>query len=456
MNFSRFLSYFFLSILSFITVEQSFAEGKTAKQQELSIFLKDLESFTKVFGSIKQLYVDDVDNKELFDNAIKGMVGGLDPHSVYLKPKAQKDLLESATGKFGGLGIVISKKDSGIEVISPIDDTPAYRAGLQAGDVIIKIGDKLVRDMELEDGVKLMRGEPGTDIELTISRKNTPAFKVSITRAIITIVTVRGYLLEKDLGYLRISSFQSPTAKLLKEKYHALEAQNKGKLSSLILDLRNNPGGVLSGAVAVSDMFLPEAGKLVVYTKGKIKNANTEFKTTHGDMTNGIPMVVLINEGSASASEIVSGALQDHRRAIIMGKTSFGKGSVQTMLSLKEGYGLKITTARYYTPKGRTIQTTGIEPDIALRNISLENEKEAPIVSVREKDLEAHLVLKEDEDKVKKEKKILSKMSESEIIQSQKDEQKKADKETIKRLHKDYFVHEATNLLKALNVLNKK
>jgi carboxyl-terminal processing protease len=201
---------------------------------------------------------------------------------------------------------------------------------------------------------------------------------------------------------------------------------------------------------------------LVVYTKGKIKNANTEFKTTHGDMTNGIPMVVLINEGSASASEIVSGALQDHRRAIIMGKTSFGKGSVQTMLSLKEGYGLKITTARYYTPKGRTIQTTGIEPDIALRNISLENEKEAPIVSVREKDLEAHLVLKEDEDKVKKEKKtpkkkkILSEMSESEIIQSQKDEQKKADKETIKRLHKDYFVHEATNLLKALNVLNKK
>jgi carboxyl-terminal processing protease len=433
MNFSRFATHLFLVILSFSFLGQGLAEDKKSKKQELSIFLQDLESFTKVFGTIKQLYVDDVDNKELFENAIKGMVSGLDPHSVYLKPKAQKNLLESATGRFGGLGIVISKKDNAIEVVSPIDGTPAYRAGLQTGDLIIKIGDKFVRGMELEDGVKLMRGKPGTKIELTISRKDTPAFKVSITRAIITIVTVRGYLLEKDMGYIRISSFQTPTAKLLKEKYKDLEKKNKGKLKSLILDLRNNPGGVLNGAVAVSDMFIKEAGKMVVYTKGKIKNSNTEFKTTKGDITNGIPMVVLINEGSASASEIVSGALQDHKRAIIMGKTSFGKGSVQTMLNLKDGYGLKITTARYYTPSGRAIQTTGIKPDITLKNISLENEKDEPIINIKEKDLTSHLILKEDKDKTKinKNNKTPDKMSKEEIIQSQKDGEKKAEEETL-------------------------
>jgi carboxyl-terminal processing protease len=414
-----------------------------AEEQKLEASFKDLEAFTFVFSDIKQLYVEDVENKDLFNNAIKGMVSGLDPHSVYLEPKEQKSLMESASGKFGGLGIVISKKDDGIQVISPIDDTPAYKAGIQAGDLIIKIGDKPVRGMTLEDGVELMRGEPGTDVQITVLRKNQKPFVIDITREIITIVSVKGYLLEKNIGYVRISSFQGPTAKLLKETIANLVEKNDGYLESLILDLRNNPGGVLDGAVDVSNLFIDKAG-LVVYTKGRIPSSNLKFKTERGDIMLGSPIVVLINEGSASASEIVAGALQDHKRAIIMGNTSFGKGSVQTIIELDKGYGLKVTTARYYTPNGRSIQAKGIEPDIMLKNISLENEKEASVVDIKENDLNGHL---EQEDP--------SKMSEAEIIKSQEENQATLDKETVKKLKKDYFVHEASNLLKALTVLGK-
>ena len=414
-----------------------------AEEQKLEAFFKDLEAFTVVFSDIKQLYVEDVENKDLFNNAIKGMVSGLDPHSVYLEPKEQKSLMESASGKFGGLGIVISKKDDGIQVISPIDDTPAYKAGIQAGDLIIKIGDKPVRGMTLEDGVELMRGEPGTDVQITVLRKNQKPFVIDITREIITIVSVKGYLLEKNIGYVRISSFQGPTAKLLKETIANLVEKNDGYLESLILDLRNNPGGVLDGAVDVSNLFIDKAG-LVVYTKGRIPSSNLKFKTERGDIMLGSPIVVLINEGSASASEIVAGALQDHKRAIIMGNTSFGKGSVQTIIELDKGYGLKVTTARYYTPNGRSIQAKGIEPDIMLKNISLENEKEASVVDIKENDLNGHL---EQEDP--------SKMSEAEIIKSQEENQATLDKETVEKLKKDYFVHEASNLLKALTVLGK-
>ncbi|SMN15628.1 Carboxyl-terminal protease [uncultured Candidatus Thioglobus sp.] len=418
------------------------AETATEKQR-LEAFFKDLEAFTVVFSDIKQLYVDDVENKELFNNAIKGMVSGLDPHSVYLEPKEQKSLMESASGKFGGLGIVISKKDDGIQVISPIDDTPAYKAGIQAGDLIIKIGDKPVRGMTLEDGVDLMRGEPGTDIQITILRKNQKPFKVDITREIITIVSVKGYLLEENIGYVRVSSFQGPTANLLKETIDKLVEENGNHLKSLILDLRNNPGGVLNGAVDVSNLFIDKLG-LVVYTEGRIKSSNLKFKTERGDILLDSPMVVLINEGSASASEIVAGALQDHKRAIIMGGTSFGKGSVQTIIELDEGYGLKVTTARYYTPNGRSIQAKGIVPDIELKNISLENEKEASIVDIKENDLDGHL-----------EEETPDNMSADEIIDAQEKNQASMGEKAIERLKKDYFVHEATNLLKALTVLGK-
>ena len=445
MTFFNFLkNSLFLVLFATISSLSFYVNAETSAEKErLEAFFKDLEAFTVVFSDIKQLYVDDVDNEELFNNAIKGMVSGLDPHSVYLEPKEQKELMESASGKFGGLGIVISKKDDGIQVISPIDDTPAYKAGIQAGDLIIKIGDKPVRGMTLEDGVDLMRGEPDTQVQITVLRENQKPFVVDITREIITIVSVKGHLLEENIGYVRVSSFQGPTAALLKETVAKLVKENGGYLESLILDLRNNPGGVLNGAVDVSNLFIDDAG-LVVYTEGRIPSSNLKFKTKPGDILLGSPMVVLINEGSASASEIVAGALQDHKRAIVMGGTSFGKGSVQTIVELDKGYGLKVTTARYYTPSGRSIQAKGIVPDIELKNISLENEKEESIVDIKENDLNGHLKQENPNN-----------MSEDEIIDAQEKNQASLDEKAIKKLKKDYFVHEATNLLKALTVLGK-
>ena len=413
------------------------------ERKELEAFFKDLEVFTATYGNIKKLYVDDVDNKELFTNAIKGMVSGLDPHSVYLEPKEQKNLLENTTGKFGGLGIVISKKDDIIQVISPIDDTPAYKAGIQAGDMIVKIGKKPVRGMTLEDGVDLMRGKPGTDVEITIVRKNVKPFVVKITREIITIVTVKGYLLDDGIGYVRVSSFQKPTTDLLQKEIGRLAVENDGDLNSLILDLRNNPGGVLDAAIDISDLFLDNTGT-IVSTKSRIKSGNTQFSATSGDILLGAPIVVLINEGSASASEIVAGALQDHKRAIIMGNTSFGKGSVQTILRLRDGYGLKITTARYYTPNDRSIQAKGIEPDIQLKNINLDNKKEEGIAGIKESDLKGHLEAENP-----------AELSSKEILDTQEERKVVENEKALERLEKDYFVLEARHLLKALTVLKK-
>ncbi|RUA06433.1 MAG: peptidase S41, partial [Gammaproteobacteria bacterium] len=354
-----------------------------------------------------------------------------------------KTLLESASGKFGGLGIVITKKDDAIQVISPIDDTPAYRAGIQAGDKIIKIDGKLVRGMTLEEGVSLMRGKAGTNISITILRKNAKPFVVKITREIITIVSVKGFLLEDGIGYVRISSFQSPTANLLEKTIQRLKEENDGNLNSLILDLRNNPGGVLNGAVDVSNLFLDDKG-IIVYTKGRIPGSNAKFISDAGDILDNSPMVVLINKGSASASEIVAGALQDHKRAIIMGSTSFGKGSVQTILALKGGYGLKITTARYYTPNDRSIQAKGIEPDIKLKNIKLGDEKEDSITETSESDLEGHLEIEDP-----------TKLSTKEILNAQESKKSEENKKALDRLEKDYFILQARNLLKALTVLKK-
>ncbi len=440
------LKHLFISIALVLSVP-TLADSTTkklsaAEKQSLQSFFTDLEAFTTAYSKIKGLYVEEADNKKLFTNAIKGMVSGLDPHSAYLEPKEQKNLLESASGKFGGLGIVITKKDDAIQVISPIDDTPAYKAGIQAGDKIIKINDKIVREMTLEEGVSLMRGKAGTDIEITILRKNTKPFVVKITREIITIISVKGYLLEDGIGYVRVSSFQKPTTDLLEKTIERLKEENDGYLNSLILDLRNNPGGVLDGAVNVSNLFLDDAGT-IVYTKGRIRGSNTKFVSDSGDILNGSPMVVLINKGSASASEIVAGALQDHKRAIIMGNTSFGKGSVQTILELEGGYGLKITTARYYTPNDRSIQAKGIEPDIKLKNIKLGEEKDS-IIETQESDLKGHLEVEDP-----------SKLSDKEILNAQKSKKSEENKKALAKLEKDYFVLQAHNLLKALTVLQK-
>ena len=407
-------------------------------------FFEGLNTFTAVYSQIKQLYVDEIDDETMFKNAIKGLVEGLDPHSSFLDPEDQSDLSESTMGKFGGVGIVIGTKGSFIEVISPIDDTPAYRAGLQAGDIILKIDDQNVNQIDLEEGVKLMRGAPGTKINLTIGRPDIAPFVVEITREIITIVSAKGLLLEEGIGYIRISQFQNPTAELVDEIVLELVTENGAELDSLILDLRNNPGGLLNSSIDVANLFIDREG-IVVYTEGRTPSSRVSFSTKAGDILNGAPIIVLMNKGSASASEIVAGALQDHKRAIIMGQESFGKGSVQSMLGLNDGFGLKLTTARYYTPSGKSIQATGISPDIYLEDNTLSSFEDAINLSSQEKDLKNHLSSESP-----------SELSEEDILEMQDEITEKRDKEYIDLLREDYFVHEAIIVLKALKVMSDK
>ena len=415
-------------------------------------FFEGLNTFTAVFSQIKQLYVDDIDDETLFNNAIKGLVEGLDPHSSFLEPKGQSDLSESTMGKFGGLGIVIGTKGDFIEVVSPIDDTPAYRAGLKAGDIILKIDDQNVSQINLEEGVKLMRGAPGTSIILTIGRPDIAPFEVKITREIITITSAKGLLLDEGIAYLRIAQFQRPTAKLVSSIISDLKVQNDGKLDSLIIDLRNNPGGLLDSSIDISNLFIDEPG-IVVYTEGRTPSSNASFPTKRGDILNGAPIVVLMNKGSASASEIVAGALQDHNRAIIMGEKSFGKGSVQSMLNLQDGYGLKLTTARYFTPSGRSIQSKGITPDIELENISLNTDEDEDSIdlSQSEKDLKNALSAEDDLEVIEDP----TGLSVEEILESQDKISDLRDQEYVDLLKEDYFVHEAMNVLKALKIYKK-
>jgi len=407
-------------------------------------FFEGLNTFTAVYSQIKQLYVDEIDDETMFKNAIKGLVEGLDPHSSFLDPEDQSDLSENTMGRFGGVGIVIGTEGSFIEIISPIDDTPAYRAGLQAGDIILKIDDQNVNQINLEEGVKLMRGAPGTKVKLTIGRPDIAPFVVEITREIITIVSAKGLLLDEGIGYIRISQFQNPTAKLVKDMVSELVTDNNKKLDSLILDLRNNPGGLLNSSIDVANLFIDSQG-IVVYTEGRTPSSKVTFPAKRGDILNGAPIVVLMNKGSASASEIVAGALQDHKRAIIMGQESFGKGSVQSMLSLEDGFGLKLTTARYYTPSGRSIQAKGIVPDVYLEDNTLSSFEDAINLNSQEKDLKNHLSAESP-----------SELSEEDILEMQDEITENRDKEYIDLLREDYFVHEAINVLKALKVITNK
>lgn len=403
--------------------------------QVVSLPFEELRTFTEIFGRIKQDYVEPVTDKDLLENAIRGMLVGLDPHSSYLNTEEYKDLKIGTTGRFGGLGIQVTMEDGFVKVISPIDDTPAQRAGIQSGDLIIKLDDKPVKGMTLTNAVKIMRGDVGSEIKLTIVRKGKDApFDVSVVRDIIKVKSVRSRILENDFGYLRISSFQSPTGAAVTDAIQQLEKENGGPLKGLVLDLRNNPGGVLDAAVSVSDAFL-NSGK-IVYTEGRIKDAKMDFNATPGDLLKGAPIVVLINAGSASASEIVAGALQDHKRAIIMGTKSFGKGSVQTIMPTGNGGAVKITTARYYTPSGRSIQATGIEPDIELERLKLETLETSNYKPIKEADLSHHL----SNGNGKKE------GSEKDAKENGKDEDKKGVD------MRDYPLKEALNLLKGIAI----
>ena len=343
---------------------------------------ENIEQFVDVFNRIKEQYVEDVNDEILFKAAIKGMVSGLDPHSSFLSSDDFDELKIGTTGKFGGLGIEITSEDGFVKVISPIDDTPAKRAGIEAGDLIIKVGDESLKDMEIGEAVKLMRGEPGTKVEITILRKNVDEpIVVNITREIIVSKGIKTKIFNDNIAYLRLSSFQSNSTNDLKSAIYKLKKEATNEIKAIILDLRNNPGGVLGSAVGITDLFLKK-GK-IVYTKGRTINSKLEYKATPQDISSGLPLIVMINEGSASASEIVAGALQDHKRAKIVGTKSYGKASVQTIQELSDGSALKLTTARYYTPFGRDIHTEGIAPDIEIKR---ERDKEVKLPEPYNKD----------------------------------------------------------------------
>ena len=406
------------------------AERSSAELSPLP--LEDLRVFTEVFEKIKNDYVEARTDKELIEYAIGGMLTGLDPHSAFLNEEAFTELQVGTSGQFGGLGIEISMEDGFVKVVSPIDDTPAQRAGMKAGDLIIRLDDVTVKGMTLSDAVKVMRGAPGSDIVLTVVREseNKP-LKITITRAIIRVTSVKSRSLEEGYGYVRITQFQSRTGDNLAEAISKLKDENKN-LKGLVLDLRNNPGGVLNAAVAVSDAFINKG--LIVYTEGRTNDSDNKFHATAGDLINGLPLIVLVNGGSASASEIVAGALQDHQRAVILGTQSFGKGSVQTILPMNNGTAVKITTARYFTPNGRSIQAEGIVPDIKIEPLKVAK-TDKPLERIKEADLTGHL--SNGNGKKKKGDKKSAKDKKEEPLSS-----------------KDFQLYEALNLLKGMNILH--
>lgn len=432
------------------------------KEAAAPLPVSELRAFTDVFGKIKSDYVEPVSDKALIDSAINGMLSGLDPHSAYLDADAFKDLQVGTRGEFGGLGIEVTMEDGFVKVVSPIEDTPAYRAGLKTGDLIIKLGDTPVKGMSLTEAVKRMRGKPDTRITLTILRKGeAKPLVVTLTRAVIQIKSIKYQLLEPGYGYVRITQFQEHTGRDLARAIETLYKKNKGALKGLVLDLRNDPGGLLNAAVGVSTAFLkPDA--LVVYTDGRAPDSKMRFIANKEDYLRGaesdylahlppqvktVPMIVLVNGGTASASEIVSGALQDHKRAVIMGTRTFGKGSVQTILPLGNGTAIKLTTARYYTPSGRSIQAKGITPDITVAQATVRAAANNSVLRLRESDLDHHL-LNGQKDAEKPATTVDLPTPKSPALKGKKG--KKGAHEVVSK--NDYQLDQALNLLKGLQI----
>ena len=412
------------------------AERPAAESADVPLEL--LQTYSDVLDRVRSDYVDDISESELIENSIRGMISSLDPHSGYLDAEEFKSLRESTSGEFGGLGIQVGIKDGVLTVIAPIDDTPAKRAGLEANDKIIRIDGELTQDMELETAVKKMRGKPGTDIELTIAREGeSKPLEFTITRAIIKTESVRHELLEPGMGYIRVSQFQSRTVEQMLDALDALVEENGDEaLKGLVLDLRNNPGGVLQGSVEMVDAFL-DSGR-IVYTKGRIADAKMSFEATAGDRLDGAPIVVLVNGGSASASEIVAGALQDSNRAVVVGEKTFGKGSVQSIMPLSDGGALRLTTARYYTPDGRSIQAEGIEPDVTVHQLKVSSIEEA--FSISEANLSGHL--------------SNGQSDMSDVFRTSGDGDKdEEDQEPL--VLRDYQLYEALNLLKGMVIVSR-
>lgn len=395
--------------------------------QEARLPLEELQLFAQVFEQIRASYVEEVDDRTLIENAIVGLLGELDPHSAFLKEDSYKDLQEHTSGEFGGIGIEVGMEDGFIKVISPIDNTPASRAGIESGDLIIKLDNHAVQGMNLEEALNMMRGEKGSALTLTIARENkTSPLIITVIRDIIKTASVRHKTLEEGFGYIRIAQFQDNTGREFRQSIRALK-KDKNPLKGMILDLRNNPGGLLPASVEVVDAMLD--GGLVVYTEGRAPSANTRFSAQAGELLEDIPLVILINAGSASASEIVAGAIQDHRRGVIMGTSSFGKGSVQNVLPLNDGRAIKLTTARYFTPNGRSIQAEGIHPDIVVERAEIQRQDRQQS-GIKEADLSGHL----------------SQGATAATAGSPTKQEEKI---------KDYQLIEALNLLKGLAILSK-
>ncbi|MBF0371327.1 MAG: S41 family peptidase [Magnetococcales bacterium] len=406
-----------------------------------------LKVFSEVYALIKQNYVEEVDEKELLYGAIHGMLKTLDPHSSFLTPESFKEMRVDTKGEFGGLGIEITRGDRAIKVVSPIEDTPAFRAGMEAGDLVVKIEDESTQDMDLMEAVKKMRGKVGTDVTLTVVRQGEPKpLTFTITRDIIKIRSVKWRLEEGEIAYIRIIQFNEQALPLLEKAIGELKAKvPKGQLKGLVLDLRNDPGGLLDQAVHVADAFLHKGR--IVYTKGRIPGKDMSFDAEEGDLAEGAPIVVLINAGSASASEIVSGALQDHHRGVIMGTPSFGKGSVQTIIPLTDGSGLRLTTAQYYTPSGTSIQAKGITPDILVEDLTFSGKRGADFKRPKEADLKGHL---ENADKPNGEEN--SDDSDEEV---EGETQEEPDRVTGRR-GEDYQLQRALDLLRSYRVFNQR
>ena len=417
-----------------LTIGQSVVAGRVPDSGS-DIPLEELRAFAEVFGRIKKDYVKPADDKTLLEDAIRGMVSGLDPHSSYLNDEEYQELQVGTTGEFGGLGIEVGMEDGFVKVISPIDDTPAQRAGIQAGDLVIRLDEQPVKGMTLSEAVKVMRGKPGTPIDLTIVREGaSQPIKITVVRDIIKVASVKSRLLDPGFGYLRITHFQARTGDDMLKALAALKKDNENMaLKGLVLDLRNNPGGVLNAAVSVSDAFL--TGGLIVYTEGRVADSKLRFEAAPDDVLNGAPIVVLVNGGSASASEIVAGALQDQKRAIVMGSQTFGKGSVQTIIPVNKHAAIKLTTALYFTPSGRSIQAQGISPDITLQDVKVAADEEQEVEPLKESNLSGHL----------------QNGNGSKPGSKQKEAEAKAEQPLAVR---DFQLNEALNLLKGLYILN--
>jgi len=407
----------------------------TRTSGENALPLEQMRTFTDVFSRIKNDYVEEVSDEELLEYAIRGMLNGLDPHSAYLNTEEFNELRIGTTGEFGGLGIEVGMEDGFVKVVSPIDDTPAARAGMMSGDLIIRLDDTPVKGLSLNDAVKLMRGKPGSIIELTVIREGEDKpLNIDIERAVIKVTSVKNRMLDDDYGYVRISNFQTKTTADMLKAIRKMKKDSGGELAGLVLDLRNNPGGVLSGAVGVSDAFLNDG--MIVYTDGREEDNKLRYDATQGDVLDGNPLVVLVNGGSASASEIVAGAMQDHQRAIIMGTKTFGKGSVQTIQDLQTGGAVKLTTSRYFTPDGRSIQALGIEPDIINKPGTWKKpeEEESEYKPLTESSLSGHLTGEDEQTKEEKEAEEAAKKADNLVFD-------------------DFQLYEALNLLKGLAII---